>query len=79
MAVSLREFSNRALFYHQGILSVEMIGLGQDPDVDHGPAAIALCHRHGGKQRGDETHTLGVRLDRFSLWSGVISIYSITP
>ena len=25
-------------------------------------AAIALCHRHGGKQRDDETHTLGVRL-----------------
>ena len=66
--VSLRVFSNRALFYHHGIPSVEMVGLGQDPDVDCGPAAIALCHRHDGKQRDDETHTLGVRLSH--LFSG---------
>lgn len=51
-----------------------MIGLCQDPDVDHCPAAIGSCHRHGGKQRGDETHTLRVRLSHLFLWSGVISI-----
>lgn len=34
VAVSLREFTNRALLHHHGMLSVEMSGPNQDPDGD---------------------------------------------